>query len=217
MKRVDIDVIKRMEKNAVATNSYVPIKTSEVLKLLSPEFSYYAINIMSRTYHTASLHRGEDYLILENSFNRERAFRLSLYINGMFIPLGLERIIHRGERAESLNTLNSKEIISLVDNHKEALSKLNNIKVTEKIKNRVIKIIFGNREINLKDQENDISYDNLSDFLDKVLMVYKDGNYIIIKGNKIRKGRRKKNIRYLFNLSNKLYKNLKEEFPFIFI
>lgn len=217
MKVVELDYIEKLEKLTNETKSYVPIRTSEIIEMLKSEFDVGVIHSISRTYHTVNFHRGNDTIVLENSYRKERAFMLSLFVGGMYIPLGLDRVIHRGERAHEVNQLDAETIIEAIDSRKSSVAKMKEAPVTKVIEDRIMKMIFGNKEIDLKETENELDRSNLFNFLERVLLIHRAGNYLIIKGDKVRKGRERKNMRYLINLSNKLYKTIKEEYPFIFI
>jgi len=217
MKIVELDYIKKLESLTNETKSYIPIKTTDIIEMLKSEFDVGIIHSVSRTYHTVNFHRNDDAIVLENSYRKERAFMLSLFIGGMYIPLGLERVIHRGERAHEVNQLDAATIIEAIDSRKNSMVKMKEAPVTKSIEDRIMKMIFGNRKIDLKETENELSRDNLFNFLERVLLIHRAGNYLIIRSDKVRKGRVRKNMRYLIKLSNKLYKTIKEEYPFIFI
>jgi len=212
----DISTLKKWEDRIEESDSYIPIRTTDIIEKLG--YEVLTIYSFSKTYHGVTLYDDEiNRILIENSYKKERAFRLSLYSNGMFIPLGLEKIIHRGERAKTFSEIDKVELSEAIKSRKNAIEKMKKVPVSELVEKEIMNVIFGKREIDLKEDENNLRRDNLADFIEDVLDIYSTGNYFIIKKDKIRKGRAKRNISYLLSLSTKLYKSIYKNYPFIFI
>ena len=216
MKHITIRALKNLEeKFAEETKSYIPIKTSEFIEKLKPEGQILNIHIVSRTYHVVRLHFKTSEIFIENSYRRERAFRLSIYSLGILIPVSIDRIIHRGEKANSINHIEKRDIEEAINNT-SIFKQLTQTPLTDNIKKNLIDIIF-NREVDIKEQENEIRVDNIGHFIADLMRVYEVGNYIIIKGDKLRKGRKKKDKGFIFKKSNDVLKYIKDEFPHLCI
>jgi len=212
----DISTLKKWEDRIEESDSYIPIRTTDIIEKL--DYEVLVIYSFSKTYHGVTLYDDNaNKILIENSYKKERAFRLSLYSNGMFIPLGLEKIVHRGERAKTFSEIDKVALSEAIISRKNTIEKMKKVPISESVEKEIMNIIFGNREIDLKEDENNLVRDNLADFIEDVLYIYLTGSYLIVKKDKTRKGRVKKNIRYLLSLSTKLYKTVYKNYPFIFI
>jgi hypothetical protein len=227
-----IEDLKKLEVvSSNVSEKYVPIYTSQIIEELSPEFEFVRATkyFPGGTRHEAVLrttlfNENGDFILIENSYDRSRSFRLSFLNNGILIPLNLEKIVHRGENAQNLANdllVNKDEVLAALENAKKIVAYFKSTKISKKLKKEIFEIVF---EKHLeKRYEVDVtiadSYDTIFKYIETIVDRYINGEYFIANKstNKIRKGTKIKSRFTQMNLTNKIYKYLKDNFPAIFI
>jgi hypothetical protein len=210
------------------SEKYVPIYTTDIIESLEPEFKFsHAYKLNNGTAHAAILvtfrfNEDGDNILIENSYDRTRAFRLSFLKNSFIIPLDLDKVVHIGDRAKDIETHfaeNKENILEALKNAKEIVHYLQVTKIPKKIKNDIKNIVFENQIKSGKEIDITIasSYDSIFTYTETLIDRFVNGEYHTIKDGKVRKGRKvKSNFRKL-QLTNKIYKYLKETYKHIFI
>jgi hypothetical protein len=222
----NLEELRKLEKvSPEVSEQYVPIYTTKIIEELTPEFE--VVNILrvfaGRNRHEVTLRRGDDYVVIENSYDRSRSFRLSFLSKGILIPLDLEKIIHRGENAKNLTEdilVNKDKVIEALENAKTIVETLRSAPITKKHKKEILNIVF--ERFIKKGYEIDItiadSYKNFFDYIGTVVERYIDGDYYYEgANNKVRKGRKVKSRFLQLSITNKVYNYLKETHPAVFI
>jgi hypothetical protein len=227
-----IEKIKELEViSSSVSEKYVPIYTSQIIEELAPEFSLVSGSVYfdSRSRHevvlrTTRFSENGDYILIENSYDRSRSFRLSFLNNGILIPLNLEKIVHRGENAQKLTEdllVNKEDVLTALENAKLIVSYFKNTKINKKLKKEILEIVFHKHL--KKGFEIDItigrSYNTIFSYIETVVDRYIKGEYYIANKStdKIRRGSKVKSKFTQMTITNKIYKYLKDNFPQIFI
>lgn len=213
------------------SNKYVPIYTSEIVRDLAPEYTFVeAVRYCTyNTMHSVLLKNDEgDAIVIDNSYDRTRAFSLHYSIGKFNIPLNLERQVHIGENAKHLVedlTLNKADIKVAIENAKIIAQNLKETHIIDKFKTDIINIVFKQitSRKNFVELDLDIadSYDNFFDFINTVVDRYYKGEYHIVKktakGESIKKGRVIKSRFSKLKITNKIHKYLVESAIELFV
>jgi hypothetical protein len=213
------------------SDKYVPIYTSEIIKELEPEFEFVSgsryFNSLTRhevILKTTKFNKEGDFILIENSYDRSRSFRLSFLSKGILIPLNLEKVVHIGENAQNLTKdllVNKDEVLKALENAKKIVEYFRSTPISKKLKKDIYGIVFE-KHLN-KNFEIDItigdSYKTIFDYIDTIVDRFLKGEYFIANKstNKIRRGTKIKSKFAQITLTNKIYKHLKETYPAIFI
>jgi len=223
------EAIKRFEHVAgKVSDQYQPIYTSYIVEVMKPEFHLERGYDLGGTRHSVKIVNDRDeYIVIENSFDGSWAFRLWVGKRGEYfhIPLDLERVIHRGQKAKSLteNFLYSKEeVLEAFKNTRTIMKKLQETRISENVKKRIIEEVFKKQIKDGLEVEIEIasSYDTIYDYIQTVLERYVDGGYYLKnpRSDKVRKGRKKSQEVFLkMRVMNNLYKIIQEEYPEVLI
>jgi hypothetical protein len=219
----EIEKLKDFERvSGAVSEKYVPIYTSKIVEALKDwEFIDGIRYTKGRTFHSVKLKKNDDYIIIDNSFDRSRAFSFKLVAGNTYIPLGLNRVIHRGEGAGKINdeiAENPEAINEAVKNAKLIANKLDRIPATETFKKAIIDTVFEKTKNAKNFDELDLiigySYDTVKKYVDTVVDRYIDGEYYIVKTDgKIRKGRKIKSKYREVEVKNKVFKTIIKEYP----
>ena len=219
--------LKKLEKvSSEASEQYVPISTTKIIQDLSPEFKFISANrvfpISSR--HEVILQHGNDYILIENSYDRSRSFRLSFLSNGVLIPLDLEKVVHRGEFAKNLEQdilVNKDKVIEALHNAKTVVTTLKNSPITDKYKTEITNIVFEKHiKKGFKVDVGVIAsrYENFFDYGATLAERLIDGAYYYENDKgKLRRGRKIKSRFLQLEAVNKVIKYLKDNNPAVFI
>ena len=234
------DTIKELKAFEVISSGvsekYVPIFTSEIIEILSPEFKfvsgekYYNFN----SAHTVFLEDTKGTRIaISNSYDRTRAFSAYLISEEMRIPLNLDRQIHLGSEAAVLVEnfkLNKPEFFVAIEHAKEIVGKLKTTNIPEYLKEEIVTYVFdkplkrkGVVELDLVIAETDY-YNTCYGFINTVIGRYVKGDYNLVVESKthkdgeiIRKGIKLSSRFIKLQVTNAVYNYLAEELPELFI
>jgi len=216
------------------SDKYVPIYTSEIIKILEPEFKFVSgekyCNFNSQ--HSVFLENDTgDTIIITNSYDRTRAFSASLIADEIRIPLNLDKQIHLGSEAAALTENfkeNKVEFFKAIEHAKDVIRNLKSTNIPDYIKEVVIEKVFakplarkGFLELDLTISDN---YVTCFTFINSAITRYVNGEYNIaltskthVDGEVIRKGV-KTNSRFIkLQITNEIYSYLKDEIPELFI
>ena len=245
MKREVIHPVYTLEELAeyevispLVSDKYVPIYTTEIAKILEPEFTLdHATRIQGKnsSHYADFLNEIGDRIRIYNSYDRSLAFRMSLVSNskekgapGSYsVDLGTERVVHIGENATILVDKireNKQDILNSVETARTILDKLSTLKINS-LSAKIISEVVFNRLASLKGFQ---SYTNYADILiDRGISIdayinisiknYIDGNYTITSNGVKRKGRKSGSILSKVWTENKIVESLSEKLPELFL
>ena len=210
---------------------YVPIYTSEVVRDLAPEFKFVeGVRYCSyNTMHSVLLKNEDgDVIVMDNSYDRSRAFSLYFSVGKFNIPLNLDRQIHIGENARHLVedlTLNKKDIQKAIEDAKTIARNFKDTHIIDDFKKEIIDIVFKQVKSRKNFVELDLiiadGYDNFFDFINTVIDRYYKGQYHVVKktakGERIHKGRVIKSRFGRLQISNNVYKHLAKNHIELFV
>ncbi len=222
------------------SKQYVPIWTSDVIKILEPEFT---LVTGAKAGGTSSCHyvdlKSKDGMIrLYNSYNGWWALSANYVTDDVVINLNIDRLIHRGSKASSflLDLKEAKEdIINAVPAAKMVARKLNDAPVTHELQTKISDIIFAveSKRKNFVKYNNytDIVVDNrkanteigegtevsVSGYIKSSINNYFKGMYSIESTKGKRLGRPHKNAMLRVRFQNKIIKMLQDETPEYFL
>lgn len=211
---IDLKRLKKLENGILNSKSYIPIKSTEFLQKNNLVDNIVNIFMLSGTAHIINLNVDGVNISIINSYNRERAFSIRLYINGMFMPLGLERIIHRGPRAKSIEDITEAELKGIIRSKKNYHIELKSIPLFSRVVEEIERVLFRNQKVMFIDTPNT---NNLGDYLESIMQIYKEGDYYIARNKKLRKARKKTSINGYLNICNRVYKVLTINYIYLFI
>jgi len=223
----NLQELKKLEKvSSEVSDKYVPISTTKIIEELSPEFTFVSANkvFYGLSRHEVVLKRGEDYILIENSYDRSRSFRLSFLSNGILIPLDLEKVVHIGEFAKNLVEdilVNKDKVIEALHNAKTVVTTLRNSPITLKYKKEIKNVVFEKHiKKGFKVDVGSIAsrYDNFFDYSATLAERLIDGDYLYENDKgKLRKGRKIKSRFLQLDAVNRVIKYLKDNNPAVFI
>jgi hypothetical protein len=229
---------KAFEKvSPTLSKQYVPIWTSDVIEILSPEFTFKGGARMgkSTSCHYVDLESKDGTIRLYNSYNGQWALSANYVSGDVVINLNINRLIHRGEKAENFidNLKEAKEdIINAVPAAKAVAKKLQFEDVTPKLQTLISDIIFEGKsktpgfvrynnytDIVVEERSNSKTEGNVSvaGYIKSSIKNYFEGMYSIegVKGKRL--GRPHKNSMLRVHFQNKIIKMLQEEAPEYFL
>jgi len=230
---MNLNELKKIEIQGENTsNKYVFLKSSDIVKALSPQFEFIEATQWNMKYslHTVSLKMTNpldgttERIVFENSFNGSAAFRMRLDSN-VFVPLNLERKIHIGKQASTLieDFKHSKaEIINSINDAKNYVMYLKNTNIPKFIQTELEDLLFKK----IKENDNFIELDilepthnavNFHDYILDLVHVFVNGHYnVAIQGKtkeKIRKGKKVGDNFESMRMQQKIFKYLKKSHP----
>jgi len=179
----DVKALEVVSSNV--SDKYVPIYTSELIKILQPEFQFEQGVSLSRktSQHYVDLTHGEDTLRIFNSYDRTFALRMAYVGTGIPVDLGVDRLIHIGKKAKTFiedTKTHKDEIVDAIKTAKKIDTYLGVNKVIPKMAKGISDIIFNN----ITSKEGFQSYVNYIDLLvPKGLTIKSYINQSIIKYN----------------------------------
>ena len=158
LESTDVELLKSFEVvSETVSKKYVPIFSSEIVEAMEPEFEFLGFKkyFGKRTPHSFTLRNTETGEIIKifNSYDGTMALRM-FYVDGdLPIDLGVDRLIHRGNKAkdfkESIEDAKFA-IIDAVETAKTLNQVLESTKVTKKQQKRITEVVFS-RIIKRKD------------------------------------------------------------------
>lgn len=224
-----LDTIKAVENIQVVSprvsKKYVPIMSTDVIKALSPEFTFKGGMkfVRGRSKHFIDLeNKAGDQIRVYNSFDRSLALRASLISNGLVIDLGIDRLIHMGKRAkdftETLENTKS-DIIENIVTTKVMVNKLNSEKITKEMAKDISDIIFAKvmkkgatgytNYADILMENKDIS---IASYVKVTLRNYFSGNYTYTKKGQKKEGQKKDSMLAKVKVENKLMAFLEDAY-----
>ncbi len=186
---------------------YVPIYTSELIKILEPEFTL--VNgckpYPSYTTHYVDLvNETGDTIRIYNSFDRRWALSVNLISDGLTIKLGTDRLIHMGQKATNFTEdfEDAKQsILDAIVNAKTFAGVLASTKIEKDLAKAITDSVFRNfikkdgfqEIVNYADIliEKDITVKN---YINTTLKNFAEGNYTVTISGKKRVGRKSSNV-----------------------
>jgi len=231
------DTIEELEAFEViagnVSEKYVPIYTSEIIKILEPEFKfvsgekYYNFN----SAHTVFLENTDGTKIaISNSYDRTRAFSAFLVHDEIRIPLNLDRQIHLGGEAALLTENfreNKNEFFIAIEHAKRVVKNLQDTEIPEDLKEEIVDIVYaipkGRKafiELDLIIADN---YKSVYSFINTCISRYISGEYNLVleaknkDGELIRKGSKLTSRFVKLQVTNAIYTHLFKTMPELFI
>ena len=233
LKGTDVELLKSFEvvSNNVS-NKYVPIFSSQIVAAMAPEFEFLEFQkyFGKRTPHSVTLQNtvtGEVIKIF-NSYDGTMALRMFYVEGNLPIDLGVERLIHRGEKAkdfkESIEDAKFA-IIDAVETAKTLNQALENTKVTKKQQKRITEVVFSrvlkrkgvNEVTNYVDVLVETAGERGNEFSIKKYILgsikeFIDGNYTYVQ-NGVKKNGRKINSAFgKLEIENEVVQMIEDEF-----
>jgi len=227
----EVKALEIIDENV--SEKYVPIYTSEIIEHLEPEFSFkYGVKYYNfNSAHSVYLDYKGATISIENSYDRSRAFSFKYNDNGFIIPLNLNRKLHIGEQAKIIVdniSVNKDELIDAIENAKSAVEKLKHTPVRDDFKIAVRDIVFKqpmskDNFVELVDWNVSEIYKNVYDYTNAMIKKYEEGDYFVkLKSKKtgnieLKAGRKSSSAFLKLQMTNAIYKYIKEAFPEVFI
>jgi len=216
------------------SDKYVPIFTSDIIEILSPEYvlDYGEKFSNSNTQHSVFLYNKQDNssIVISNSYDRSLAFSLHLISNSVRVPLDLDRQIHIGHNAASLVEgfkADKQEVFEAIEHAKDVIIKLRQTNIPDYVKEEVTSIVFADKIKQKRFIELDLivseKYETCYSFINEVTSRYIKGEYNLVvtaaneDGEKIQKGRKLTNRFDKLKITNAVYKYLSKELPELFV
>ena len=223
------DVQKIEEVSPFVSEKYVPIFTSDVIKVLEPEFKFVRGYKWYKTtsQHYVELKHGEDTIRIYNSFDRSTAFRMFLQ-GDVAIDLGVDRLVHMGSKAVNFKDeliASKQDIVDAIKKAKEGMAQLGKVQVTPELQKEISDVVFA-EDIKKKGFQ---SYSNSTDILveKKGMSVlsyikssvanYIKGTYTVTNSGTKKEGTEKRAAFTKITLEGKVNKYLVEKFPELFL
>ena len=230
LEKDEIKLLEHVDKNV--SDKYVPIFTTDIMALLEPEFTFeYGLQITpASSAHFVSLKNDDTNIRVYNSFDRSMALRIDMVADGISIPLGIEKLIHIGQKAKNFQeefNLAKQDILDAVVTAKVFTAHLQNTKATKEIAAEITKSIFvhgkgsaRNKGITKINNYTDLLLEKgitLSKYINLSIRSFLTGEYTYIKDGKKINGKSKRSLVYKLHLENRLIKTLQEKFPEFFL
>ena len=227
----DVKLLEHVD--ARVSDKYVPIFTSELMKLLKPEFEFVDGSRISKTStaHYINLkNKNDDTIRIYNSFDRSMALRIGMVSEGISIPLGIDRLIHIGQKARDFQEEFKEakaDILEAVTTAKAFKEYLEKTVATADIAKAITTSIFthgAGKKQNLGISEfinyTDLLLDkniSLKKYINLSIRSYQLGEYSYVKDGVKMNGRPKPSLMGRIHLENRLIKTLQEKFPEYFL
>ncbi len=214
------------------SKKYVPIFTTEIIEILSPEWEFIGgkqfVKGLSKHYVDLTNDDG-DLIRIYNSYDRSLALSVSLVSDGLGIDLGVDRLIHIGHKAKEFTEdlkLFKDDIAKGIVTAKKIDAFLKTAKVTPRIQKEISNIIYR-KEADRKGFQSYTNYvdvlvekksiKNIKAYILKSLELYYDGEYTITVSGVKKDGRKTKSYLRIIADENRIYTYLEENFPEYFI
>jgi len=219
--------------DAKVSDKYVPIFTSELIKLLEPEFQFIDGTRIkgTSTAHFINLENDTgDKIRIYNSFDRTMALRVDMVSDGIAIPLGVDRLVHIGAKAKSFQdefAEAKQDILDAVVVARTFKDHMVNTVATPEIAKAITKAIFvfGNGKDQNKGVTEVVNYTDilldqnisLARYINLSIRSYLTGEYNYTKDGLKLNGRPKNSVLGRIHLENRLVKTLQGQFPEYFL
>jgi len=233
----DLKALEHVDSRA--SEKYVAIYSTELIKLLAPEFTFveayqlvpsHSGTIKSAHYFDMVSADGNSHLRFFNSYDRSLALRVSLIADGIMIPLGVDRLVHIGHKAQSF----TEDIVDIKQEMLEAAKVAKNINnfmtstpATEHIAKAITQTILF-CSLSTKNQERVTEINNftellleknisLKDYMKKSINSFLRGDFIVKMDGKKVNARARKNIPLRLKIENRVMKVLQAQYPEVFL
>lgn len=211
------------------SESYVPIYSSDIVKVLAPEFEMISGSRLrggTSAHFIDFEHEGETIRIY-NSFDRKVAFRANLISEGFVIDLGIDRLIHRGQRAKTMITDLTElkpEILKAVKTAKTIRAKFDKEVVDVHIAKEISDLIFA-KFIKKEGFQEYVNYADIlipkqvsiKTYITTSINKYLQGDYTITNNGVKRNGKPANATLAKVKIQNRLVKYLSDNFPEYFL
>ncbi len=211
------------------SDSYVPIYTTEIVDILQPEFELVG---GSRLYASTSAHfvdfkKDNETIRIYNSYDRELALRASLVSDDFIVDLGIDKLVHRGERAKGMiDELKEfkPEILKSIKTAKTIRAKFDTQVIDKNIAKEISDLIFikHTRKDGFQEYTNyaDILIDkniSIKTYITTSINKYLKGEYTVTNNGKKRLGKATNATFFKVKLQNRIVRYLKANFPEYFL
>ncbi len=230
---LSIETLSKLEVPGEKTSEkYVLLKSTEIIKALSPEFELVKIEQWgnAKCRHSVSLYNKENdiKIVFDNAFDGRDAFRIRLDAD-LHIPLNFERQVHMGKPASDMivHFKDSKsDLIQSAIDAREIYQKLKSTNIPQFIKEDLEDLVFGSIKrsktfIELDYTKNVQNLNSFGEYLNGLVSAFMNGDYnVVVKtksGERVRAGRIPKNRYQGLEIQQKLHKYIKKELPLAFI
>jgi hypothetical protein len=223
----NLDELKSIEKvDPRVSKKYVPIYSSEIAKLLEPEFKMEtAVRPVPRTslHYVDFKNKNGDKIRLYNSYDRSLALKFTLYSkDNIPVNLGVERLIHMGQRAKSFTEelqSHKEQILESVETARTLLYTLEKTKITPELAEKIKNIIFRKYYIK-KGFQGVTNYSDLliekgisvTSYIKATVTNFIKGNFTYTISGKKHNGREQKSLFYRIEVETRIMKMIEEEF-----
>jgi len=234
-----IEDVEGIERVSNVSEKYVPIYTSDFIRVLEPEFKFLygkKFGGVSSKHYVVLENKDGDRIVVYNSFDRTLAFSVQLISDEIqFSILDEKRVIHIGERARLIGDTDylkeiKESILKSIPNRKLLFNKLKNTEIQPDIQKAINDVIAKDKIYHMnRKKECDYKYINPVDSIAKTLKEngkkmstydyinlsiknFLDGNYEIEGCGEIKKGRKNKSVFYKINTINRISKMIEKDF-----
>ena len=229
----DVTVFEKISPRL--SNKYVPIFTSDIINILSPEFKLVggARIHTSSTTHYVDLESKDGLIRLYNSFDGNLALSANYIVGDIVINLDIERLIHRGNKATTfLDDLKQakQEIIDAVPAAIEVAKKLHQDSVTPELQKMISDIIFEKEikkegfveytnytDVVVDNKRKDESPVSVASYINSTINNYFKGLYTVTIGSVKTTGKKHSSVLTRITFQNKIIKKLRSEKPEYFL
>jgi len=223
----DLKTFERISNKV--SKKYVPILSSDIIDALAPEFTFVGGTKFYKysTSHNIFLHNEETNttIVFENSYDRSRALVFSVVVDGVYLPISIDRIVHIGQYAKSFvddTIVNKEAILEGIKNTNNLVVTLKETKVTKEFKKAIEGYVFDiqSKRKGFQGIKLDISpyyKRNLYTYITRLTNEFLEGNYTVTVNGTEKKGTRNGDKFERTRISNKIVKYLKEEYIELFI
>jgi len=237
--RKDVENIEHIDPNV--SDKYVPVYSTELIDILAPEFEFKGGTLFHPGSTKHSLHfvtKDGDDLVIYNSYDRRLALGFYLKTGDFNVDVGVDRLIHMGQRAKDFAEAleNSKaDILKNIKNTKTMMYTLAKEEVDATIAANITNIVFGSKlfegrerkatgvqivnpaDMLLEIKEAKDQTVSVKGYIDLTLRNFYEGNYTYLVNGVKKVGRPTKQLFQKVTIQNKLVKFLKETYPELFL
>jgi len=223
----DLKTFERISNKV--SKKYVPILSSDIIDALAPEFSFVGGTKFYKysTSHNIRLYNAEldTEIVFENSYDRSRALVFSVVVDGVFLPINIDRIVHIGQYAKAFvsdTVVNKEAIIEGIKNTTDLVVTLKETKATKEFKTAIEGYVFGiqSKRKGFQGYKLNIASrykKNVYDYATRLTNDFLEGNYTVTINGVEKQGTRNGDKFERTRISNKIVKFLKEEYIEIFV
>ena len=231
--RQDVENIENIDANV--SEKYVPVYSTELIDILAPEFEFKGGLLFHPGSTKHSLHfttKDGDDLVIYNSYDRRLALGFYLKTGEFNVDVGVDRLIHMGQRAKDFAQAlqdSKADILKNIKNTKTMMYTLAQEDIDTTIAANITNIVFGTKLYKGRERTpSGVQIVNPADYLiekeisvkayiDLTLKNFYEGNYTYLQNGVKKIGRPTKQLFQKVTIQNKLVKYLKEVYPELFL